>query len=72
MQDGAFLRSRAQTPDAPAWFRALYLWLKTHPSYESYFYYKWRERVRTYHEREFILTAGGELRKGGEVSVLYV
>lgn len=59
-----FLTQKAASPDGPAWFRALYLWLNNHPVYEDYFYYKPKKRILRYDGQEIILTANTKVVQG--------
>jgi hypothetical protein len=72
LENSEFLQSKAQQPEAGEWFGRLYLWLQRNPQYENY----WppraryaRQRIKGYYESQFILTADGTLKKGGEVSL---
>ncbi|MBI4446879.1 MAG: DUF3883 domain-containing protein [Acidobacteria bacterium] len=60
----SFLEEMSKAPDAPGWFRSVYLWLQKHPIYREY---RRRKEVIGYHEFPFILTAKKELLKGGTV-----
>ncbi len=70
LENDSFLENKGQTSDAANWFRSFYLWLQKYPRYDKYFYYKWREKLKTYHEYKFVLTSEGKLAKGGEVFLL--
>ena len=72
LENDDFLNGKAQTLDAGGWFRSFYLWLQKHPDYETYFYYKKRKTLKTYHKFEFILTSDRKLFKGGDVSLLAI
>jgi hypothetical protein len=59
-----FLQQKRSQPSGAAWFRSLYLWLAKHPiQYKSG--KKWQ--TQGYHQFEIVLTADGELSKGGDV-----
>ncbi|MFH1140179.1 MAG: hypothetical protein V1724_00590, partial [Chloroflexota bacterium] len=60
----ALLGDLAKSPDGPAQFQKLYLWLNRHPRWET----RGRKRVlEGYWNSTFILTANGELKPGGDV-----
>lgn len=65
-----FLKKKAASADGPAWFRALYAWLNSHPVYEDYFYYKPKTRLRRYDGKEIILTADKNVVQGAGVWLL--
>jgi hypothetical protein len=59
-----FLEQKGQQPDAPGWFRNLYLWLIKNPirykSGRSWY-------TKRYHEFKFVLTSERKILNGGEV-----
>lgn len=69
-ENEAFLVAKAQAPDGPAWFRALYTWLNKYLLYETYFHYTRKKRVLGYHNEEIILRADKTLSRGGSVFIL--
>jgi DNA invertase Pin-like site-specific DNA recombinase len=59
-----FLEDKSRQPNAPAWFRALYLWLAKNPVH----YQSGRSHsVRGYHEFKFVLTSERSVLNGSEV-----
>ena len=59
-----FLEEKSWQPDAPAWFRTLYLWLAKNPVY----YKSGRSHyIKGYHEFKFVLTAKRNILNGGDV-----
>ena len=69
-ENEAFFQKKATGADAGNWFRKFYLWLNQFPSYEEYFHYILRRRVRGYHQEKIVLAADGQLLSGGKISVL--
>jgi hypothetical protein len=69
LNNSEYLRSKARQEDAGNWFARLYQWLRDNPFYEEYFYYIKRKRIVGYHKYEIVLTAQGELKKGGDVYI---
>lgn len=65
-----FFAAKAQAPDGPSWFRALYTWLNKHPIHEDYFHYKWKKRLIGYHNKEIVLRADKTISTGGPTFVL--
>ncbi|HXM43991.1 MAG TPA: DUF3883 domain-containing protein [Bryobacteraceae bacterium] len=70
LKNRPFLESRAGAPGGPAWYGALYRWLRAQPFREAYFYYTTKWRTKGYHDHEIVLASDLTLRKGGDVSVL--
>ncbi len=72
LKNSGFLQSRSKEPNSGTWFAKFYLWLQKHPQYEDYWPYrarKARQRVKGYHDFEFILTADNSLKRGGDVFI---
>lgn len=66
-----FLRRKAESEDAPNWFRLLYLWLQQNPEYsEDTQRRRPVRRIRLYHEYPIVLTSGTQLLNGGDVFLL--
>jgi len=61
-----FLKSRASAPNAAAWFRELYRWLQKNPRWGS----GRKPPLQRYHDQSIVLSADGNLRKGGEVHIV--
>jgi len=69
LNNETFLKKMSQIPNAPSWFRLLYIWLSKYPIYEEYYPpYARKPRRRTigYHQIVFVLTADNNLHKGGD------
>ncbi len=64
-----FLQIKSKELNAGTWFAKLYQWLQNNPLYEKYFYYKERQKILGYHKYEIVLTAQGDLKKGGDVYI---
>ncbi len=70
LENSEFLQTKSRDQDAAgAWFATFYQWLKDNPLYEEYFYYTKRYRTLGYHKYEIVLTAQGDLKKGGDVYI---
>ncbi len=70
LDDSEFLQNKTKEPNAGTWFANFYCWLRKHPQWEDYRPYRarrTRQRIKGYHDAEFILTADSSLKKGGEV-----
>jgi hypothetical protein len=61
-----FLHAKAVGPNAPAWFRVLYQWLRKHPEFSP----GRKKQLRTYHQAEFVLAVDGRLLAGRELSLV--
>jgi hypothetical protein len=69
LENSELLQTKSKEQDAGTWFARLYQWLRDNPLYEEYFYYKVRYRTLGYHKYEVVLTAQGDLKKGGDVYI---
>ncbi len=69
LENSEFLQTKSREQDASDWFARLYQWLQDNPLYEKYYYYKERYKTLGYHKYEIILTAQGDLKKGGDVYI---
>lgn len=72
LENSEFLQTKSREPNAGTWFAKFYLWLQEHPQYEDYWPYRARyarQRVKGYHNAEFVLTADNSLKKGGDVFI---
>ncbi|MBU4259799.1 MAG: DUF3883 domain-containing protein [Proteobacteria bacterium] len=69
LENSELLQAKSKEQDAGTWFARLYLWLRDNPLYEEYFYYTVRYRTLGYHKYEVVLTAQGDLKKGGDVYI---
>jgi hypothetical protein len=72
LENAEYLQTKATEPNAGTWFGNFYLWLQNNPQYENYWPYRARyarQRVKGYHNAEFILTADNSLKRGGEVFI---
>jgi len=65
LENSEFLQTKSKEQNAGVWFARFYKWLRDNPLKEKYFYYTWRERPLGYHKYEIVLTAQGDLKKGG-------
>jgi len=69
LNNETLLKRMSQTPNAPAWFRALYMWLSNYPKYEEYrqpYARRPSKRPKGYHDIKFVLAADKNLHKGGD------
>jgi len=64
LNNEAFLKWRAKSPDAADWFRSLYIWLQSHPRRDKY---NKKRYPKGYWEYKIILTSDGNLLEGGNV-----
>jgi hypothetical protein len=69
LENSELLQAKSKEQDAGMWFTRLYQWLRDKPLYEKYFHYKERSRILGYHKYEIVLTAQGDLKKGGDVYI---
>jgi hypothetical protein len=72
LENSEFLQTKSKEPKAGTWFAKFYLWLQKHPQYEYYRPYRAhydRQRVKGYHDSEFILTANNLLKRGGDIFI---
>lgn len=72
LENAEFLQTKSAEPNAGTWFAKFYLWLQEYPQYEDYWPYRAkyaRQRVKGYHNAEFVITADNSLKKGGEVFI---
>ena len=72
LENAEFLQTKSGEPQAGTWFANFYLWLQEHPQYEDYWPYRARyarQRIKGYHNAEFVLTTDNSLRKGGDVFI---
>lgn len=69
LENTELLQAKSNEQDAGMWFTRLYRWLRDNPLYEEYFYYKIRYRTLGYYKYEVVLTAQGDLKKGGDVYI---
>ena len=69
LENSEFLQTKSKEQNAGMWFAGFYKWLRDNPLKERYFYYTLRERPIGYHKYEMVLTAQGDLKKGGEVYI---
>jgi hypothetical protein len=70
-----FLESKARGPQAPAWFRRLYSWLRRNPVLVSTLKRKGgkmipENRPKGYHGFDIVLNADRTLSKGGQVHIM--
>jgi hypothetical protein len=73
LENTEFLQAKAKESDSGLWFSKLYKWLYKFPQYKDVYGprggYK-GQRVKGYHDIEFVLTADNSLKKGGDVFIL--
>ena len=62
-----FMQSKATSPDGPAWFRRLYLWLQENPWCDLLPNGDRSKLEKRYHQEAIVLGSGGRLHRGGEV-----
>jgi hypothetical protein len=69
LENTGFLNSRRTAPDAPEWFRKLYLWLRQFPTTVKSGKYT---QDRRYHSQSIVLTSKDDVLPGGKVFLMDV